>query len=302
MHKTDFKIFVNADDYGISKIVSESILHSIDFGIVNAVSIIPNGFFFKEGVDLLFGRDLSRISIHLNIVEAFPISDASKVELLTGSDGLLYHSPLTLWSKWLKMSRIHKHELENQIRYEFKQQIDVVMDSKISKLGIPVGIDSHQHIHLLPFVQPIMIDLLSNYQISYLRAAKEPVYSLNKVFANPHQYVKLLAFNHYSKRLKRLVESSSCRFVLPDQLFGAFMSGSLELDNFKAIGQYLRIQNGVGLHEIICHPGQSDQSESALWSNKPNFKEFYLSEKRANERSALTSAALISLFNELDQS
>ena len=43
-------LFINADDYGLSRGINNGILECAKYGIVNGISIVPNGYAFKDGI------------------------------------------------------------------------------------------------------------------------------------------------------------------------------------------------------------------------------------------------------------
>ena len=88
-------IYINADDFGLSKGINKGIIDCINKGCLNSVSIIPNGKCTLEGIKKLNLQKLKKISIHLNLNEFAPISNIKKVKKIT-SNNKLFISPLKL--------------------------------------------------------------------------------------------------------------------------------------------------------------------------------------------------------------
>ena len=67
------RIRVHADDFGVSRGVSDAILQCIDEGPVEGTSIIANGAAFDYAVAALRARPRVAISVHLNLIEGQPV-------------------------------------------------------------------------------------------------------------------------------------------------------------------------------------------------------------------------------------
>ena len=64
-------LFINADDYGLSRGINNGILECAKYGIVNGISIVPNGYAFNDGIKKIPSKKIKKISIHVNLVELF---------------------------------------------------------------------------------------------------------------------------------------------------------------------------------------------------------------------------------------
>ena len=89
-------LFINADDYGLSQGINNGILECAKFGIVNGISIVPNGYAFKDGIRKIPQKKIKKISIHINIVELKPVSKINKINKIINKDKELNLSPLKL--------------------------------------------------------------------------------------------------------------------------------------------------------------------------------------------------------------
>ena len=78
-------IYFCADDYGVSKVSNCHIEECIKNGVLNKVSVLPNGE-TTEFVQRLQGENVV-LSLHLNLVEGYPISKAEDVNLLITEKG-----------------------------------------------------------------------------------------------------------------------------------------------------------------------------------------------------------------------
>ena len=151
-------LFINADDYGLSKGINNGVIDCIKHGIVNGISIVPNGYAFKDGLKKIPSKKIKKISIHLNLVELQPISPIDKIRKIINQNNELNLNPFKLLFINFFYTKNKKKLISNQIEIEIENQIKKVLN-KINKKKYIIGIDSHYHIHVLPIVFKIIIKL-----------------------------------------------------------------------------------------------------------------------------------------------
>ena len=204
----------HADDYGLFPEQSKRILHCMEHGALNGVSIMPNSPYLQECMQMLAeasapqrtsasskdsgfsgGTDvpesdtirsaagLSRphppifLTIHLNLVEGKALSPRHKVSSLTDPDGIFHPS----FGKLLLVSCVPvlRGRFLRQIRTEFRYQIrrckPYFDDPAFCQ---KIRLDSHVHFHMIPVVFDAMIQAakLEDLHPSYIRIPKEPVF------------------------------------------------------------------------------------------------------------------------------
>ena len=215
MHSNEpVQVEFHADDYGLFPEQSKRILHCMEHGALNGVSIMPNSPYLQECMQMLaeacatrkksasltdaaFSNDthfpesdnnrsdaeLSRLAppvsltIHLNLVEGKALSPRYKVSLLTDPDGVFRPS----FGKLLVVSCIPilRGRFLRQIRTEFHHQIrrckPYFDDPAFCQ---KIRLDSHVHFHMIPVVFDAMIQAakLEDLHPSYIRIPKEPVF------------------------------------------------------------------------------------------------------------------------------
>ena len=163
-------IYFCADDYGISKSSNTRIEECLKKGVLNKISVLPNGDVsdFKER---LLGENI-KLSLHLNLVEGCPLSKKEDVSLLVTDKGFFKHSFIGLFFLSLFGNR---RLLEKQLYNEIKAQIDFWKN----KMGehTPILIDSHQHTHMIPVVADALFEVIGEqkWQPEYIRDSREPM-------------------------------------------------------------------------------------------------------------------------------
>ena len=101
-------IYFCADDYGVSPKSNTRIETCIETGVLNKVSVLPNGD-IKDFKHRLSDKN-AEVSLHINLVEGHCLADAKEVSLLASEDGIFRHTFVGLF--FLSVSNKRK-ELEN---------------------------------------------------------------------------------------------------------------------------------------------------------------------------------------------
>uniref|UniRef100_UPI00388F739C ChbG/HpnK family deacetylase n=1 Tax=Methanobrevibacter sp. TaxID=66852 RepID=UPI00388F739C len=135
-------IYFCADDYGISIDGNRRIENCLKNGVLNKVSVLPNGEIsdFKQR---LSGSNTT-LSLHINLVEGRPLSGPNDIDLLISDNGCFKYSFIGLL--FLSISNKRK-EFEKQVYTEIQSQIKFW--KKAMGETISVSIDSHQHTHMI---------------------------------------------------------------------------------------------------------------------------------------------------------
>jgi predicted glycoside hydrolase/deacetylase ChbG (UPF0249 family) len=296
-------LILSADDFGLSRGITDSILDVVRAGALNSVSIVPNGYAFAYAIEEYEKRTNLRLGIHLNLVEGFPVSDPADVGLLVDKHGKLHNSFIGLWLSYASGDAVHKQELRRQVAKELIAQIERVITS--SKRAQPIKVDSHRHLHMVPFVTQVLVDILSKYPQSRLRLPLEPWLGLPEGALRIEPYlaprvVKHSLLNILSKRLR--AELRERHIACNAYFIGTLYTGRM---NEKVVASGLaRVSHRVGHDdqiEILFHPGRALESERSLWSDRTDLFRYYSSNARTKEKEVLEGPALRALLTPVTQ-
>ena len=161
------KYLIVADDLGISNERNKGILESIKNGIVTNTSIMANGPFSKEAIEI-FKKEklLNTIGLHLNLTEGLSISNYNNIKTLVDNNTNKFIGKLNFRYKYNK-GLIKKEEILIEIEAQIKWFI--------SNIGYyPKFINGHQHCHILPDMCYDISCLFKKYHIDYIRIPYEP--------------------------------------------------------------------------------------------------------------------------------
>ena len=275
-------IYYCADDYGISSFSNTRIEECLKNGVLNKISVLPNGDISNFNERLL-GENV-KLSLHLNLIEGYPLSKKEDVSLLVSDKGFFKYSFIGLFFLSIFGNR---RLLKKQLYNEIKAQIDFWKN----KMGehTPILIDSHQHTHMIPLIFRTLMRIIKeeNISVEYIRIPAEPILPFIKspslyLMVSPVGLIKqwLLKFLNFvnQKELKK-ANIKSAAFM------GILFSGRLTEDKINKLLPYYKKQNEN--IEIAFHPGYLENGERPIEGFRPDFKKFYYSKWRREEYNTL---------------
>lgn len=144
------RLIVNADDFGLSEANTLGILLASKTGIVTSTTAMMNMPYIEEGLKLLKDYPNLGVGVHLNITIGKPLTNVNFVDdkgYFLKRNTYPNNNPI-----------VNTNELYN----EYKAQIE-----RFIKLTghLPTHLDSHHHVHMLPYVHDIITRLSKEYNI-----------------------------------------------------------------------------------------------------------------------------------------
>ena len=227
-NKTEIKVIINADDFGYSHNVNACILEAITENRISSATMMANGPAVAEALDMAFRQPQVSFGVHLNLTEFSPLLPSrnhQSVGLVDGDGNFLGNG--------FRQLRPSPRLLE-----ACYQELDQQILSLSEKGLLPSHLDSHHHIHTIPWLMPVVWKLQKKYQIFRMRN------TLN-VYPSPRgdsSRLRLLA-------AKKMWETASV--LLGSRMTQRFSSLQVFLaDPFRA--EFLSASS----IELMCHPGQ----------------------------------------------
>lgn len=245
-------IIINADDFGrhaeINRAVEEGLVH----GCLRSATVMPGGAAFAGAIDIARRHEELGLGVHLTLVDGHPILPPEEIPSLVGSEGDFLPDHTALLKRYLK-GGVNLEE----VRRELAAQLQ-----KIEATGIPIShVDSHQHMHTLPGIIDIVLDLAARAGIRAVRTPRTPLFA--GAFGGLGQLVGRLG-------LSTLARLAACK---------AHRRGLLTPDNFAGIVAGEAVSEGELLHliahlpqgttEVMMHPGMKNDvlQEDSGWQH-----------------------------------
>lgn len=279
-------IYWHADDYGMTPASDRRIEACRAHGLLNSVSIVPNGS-LAEAVAHLQDSGLS-LAVHLNLVEGKALSAPEQIPLLADSDGTFRHSFEGLLRLSLSPQR---RAFAAQVHREIRAQL-LAFTAKLRE-KTPLRIDSHQHVHMIPVIFHELMQVIQEEKLSvaHLRIPAEPVMPFLREISLYHTYK---AVNVVKQAVLNgcwvLIRPEFRRSGISTAVFcGILFSGQMDAERVKKVlPAFYRLAQKRGQPlELLFHPGGVGPGEPFFDEKKKAFHTFYRSEGRALEAQAL---------------
>jgi predicted glycoside hydrolase/deacetylase ChbG (UPF0249 family) len=252
------RLVVTADDVGLHPGMTQGALAACEAGIVTAVSLAAVGRDFAPAVERLpdFSPGGPDVGVHLTLVGERPLSKPERIPSLVGRDGaFLPGYPALAWRSLL--SRLAAAEVEAELRLQIE---------RLLATGLPVvHLNSHQHVHLLPGLFPIVLRLAEEYGIAFVRIPAEPALGSwhPGPWHLPARKAQLAVLNHLGRRARRQL-SESGRVAAPVATLGLVDAGQLTAERLSRALTFVA-DRAAGATELVCHPGLGDGELAAAY-------------------------------------
>ena len=268
------RLIVNADDFGLHAAVNRGILTAHTEGIVSSTSLMAGGAAFDDAVRIARHCPQLGVGVHLTLVGASPLLPVAEVSSLLDEAGDFYGS-YPLFIKRFLRGKIRLAEVER----ELAAQIDRVRMAGIQ----PSHLDSHQHLHVLPGIGGLVLDLARRFSIRAIRIPAEPVAFIGATPATVGRLVGRGGLTMLANLFRQHAAAAGIR--TSDHFFGMLAGGQLTEPALLAILRRLP----PGDSELMTHPGFADESlaDAFRWDYQWDA-----------ERQALTAPAVRALLAE----
>lgn len=235
MAKASIDLIINADDYGYYPCVSQGILAAAKSGAITATGILANNPDLAIQLQWLTGLESVDVGVHLNLTYGRPLTEvmAKKLDSRQGQfpnayamSGLLLAGKITL----------------ADVRTEWRAQIETCQAQNLRFLN------SHEHIHMLPLLFPLVLELAKDYGIQYVRLTQAEwlaPFGLSALVRNTlMQTMQLINQGHLK--------------VKQPLFLGLNRSGKLDYDYLTTMLPKLKPGQS---YELMCHPGHFNPTE-----------------------------------------
>lgn len=267
------RLIINADDFGMSKEISDGIIMTHLEGIVTSTSLMVNMPDAERAVYLAQQIPSLDVGIHLNITEGRPLLPPEKVSTIVNSYGK-FLSNTELIPK-LKKFMVNSHEIEA----EFSAQVN-----KMLEVGIrPTHLDSHHHVHIYPTSALAFKRVAKRFGIRKFRAIR---YYL-PYFSNSDrlEYYNKLAIVSLKNFYKLIIQKFLWHNMISPDYTIIISLLKPSSDSLDVQEQWVRLLKYLpnGVFDAGCHPGNESKysRDKDSWSNR-----------RKKELDALTSIAV----------
>lgn len=234
------RLIVNADDFGLHPAVNAGIIEGHRYGVITSASLIASGRAAEEAAHLSRENPSLGVGVHLTLVAERPTLPPDRVRSLVDEDGRMPADHIAFICRYA-LGKIDMSELFA----ECDAQI-----SRVKSLGIsPTHIDSHQHLHVLPGIAPVIAELSRKHHITRLRCPAEDLFFTGGYGAPLSRHIARAGLTASASFARGVFGHSG--LTTPDHFFGMLAGGHMSEEHFLAVIRALP----EGTSEVMIHPG-----------------------------------------------
>ncbi len=249
-------LIVNADDFGRHELINRAVERAFNAGCLKSATLMAGGIAFDDAVKLTKKFCRLGVGIHFTLANGNPILPPKEIPTLVTDTGTFHGD----YIKFLKRYLSGKISL-SEIRLELAAQLE-----KILRTGLTLThFDSHQHLHHVPGIIEIVLDLAENAGIKSMRVADTKIF--DGELKNIGQFVGRLGLGSLAKFAAHQAHKKN--FAHPEH-FAGIVAGESVSENFMLnLIENLR----EGTTEVMLHPGTDNKILQDFCRWEHNFEE-----------------------------
>lgn len=253
------QLIVNADDFGLHPLINTGIVKGHQEGFITSTSLMPSAPCWQEAVRLAKENPRLGIGVHLTLVGGVPsVLPKEQVSSLLDDDGL-FLPDYVAFAKRYYSGAVKKAELEAELRAQLERALSC---------GVNIThIDSHQHTHVLPGINSLVLKLSNEYNIIRVRIPKEGYLFTGGFQTGVGRLIGRSGLSFCADMAALRADSLGLRH--PQHFYGMLAGGHL---NAQLIANILR-QLPEGVSEIMTHPGLDSVALGKVFSWQYHWRE-----------------------------
>ncbi|MBR4383972.1 MAG: ChbG/HpnK family deacetylase [Selenomonadaceae bacterium] len=235
-------LIVNADDFGRHELINRAVERAFKTGCLRSATLMAGGIAFDDAIAVAKRNSGLGVGIHFTLANGNPILPPKEIPTLVTPEGIFHENYIV----FLKRYMAGKISLD-EVRSELAAQLE-----KILRTGLTLThVDSHQHLHHVPGIIDIVLDLAASKKIFAMRSSGAKIFdgeldSLGK-------FVGRLGLSSLAKFAAHKAHKKN--FLTPEHFAGIVAGESVD-ENFmlKLID---KLQDGTT--EVMLHPGTDNK-------------------------------------------
>ena len=232
------KLIVNADDFGRHELINRAVEEAVTKGCLRSATLMPGGKAFEDAVKIGKRQPSLGVGIHFTLANGFPILPPGEIPSLVTEQGVFYGNYLAFLKRFAK-GQVNLEE----VRSELSAQLE-----KMKQTGLALThVDSHQHLHHVPGILGIVLDLAQSAGIPALRISHTRLFDGD--LGSVGQLIGRLGLGSLAGYAGR--EAKKRGFRIPDHFAGIVAGEAVSEDYLE--GFIDRLQEGTT--EVMLHPG-----------------------------------------------
>ena len=235
-------LIVNADDFGRHELINRAVEKALNNGCLRSATIMAGGIAFDDAVEVAKKNPALGVGIHFTLANGFPVLPPSEIPTLVDENGIFFENYVVFLKKYLQ-GKISGDEIKSELAAQLE---------KVQNAGINLThFDSHQHLHHIPGIIEICLDLAESAKITAMRVSETKIFdgeldSIGKFIGRPglSSLAKFAAHKAHKKNFKT-----------PDHFTGIVAGEAVDENFLSKLLENLQ----EGTTEIMLHPGTDNK-------------------------------------------
>ena len=146
------KLIINADDFGLSKSITDGIIDGIKFGCITSTSIMVNMPYAKYAVENAVKNNINCVGLHINLTVGKPVLTNNN---LTDDNGVFLYNRKQIDRQDINYSDVYE---------EIVAQINLFEKYSGGKIKLD-HLDTHHHLIDNPVISQAIFDIAKKYNL-----------------------------------------------------------------------------------------------------------------------------------------
>jgi len=235
-------LIVNADDFGRHELINRAVEKALNEGCLRSATIMAGGKAFDNAVEVAKKNPALGVGLHFTLACGFPVLPPSEIPTLVNEDGIFFENYVVFLKKYLQ----GKVSIE-EIKSELAAQLE-----KAQNAGLQLThFDSHQHLHHIPGIIEICLNLAEGAKISAMRVSETKIFDgeLDSI----GKFIGRVGLSSLAKFAAHKAHKKN--FRTPEHFTG-IVAGEAVDENFLS-----KLLDNLpdGTTEIMLHPGTDNE-------------------------------------------
>lgn len=265
------RLIVNADDFGRHELINLAVERAFKNGCLKSTTLMPGGVAFDDAVAVAKRNPGLGVGIHCTLANGNPILPPKEIPSLVTAEGI-FHADYVVFLKRYLSGKISLTEVRAELAAQFE---------KMNRAGLTLThVDSHQHLHHVPGIVKIVLELSEAAGVKAMRVADAKLFDgALKTFG---QFIGRFGLSSLAKFAAYHAHKKN--FATPDH-FAGIVAGESVSENFM-LNLIEKMEDGTT--EVMLHPGTDNKilRDFCKWDH--DFEE---------ELAAVTSPKVLSLLD-----
>ena len=235
-------LIVNADDFGRHELINRAVEKALTEGCLRSATIMVGGIAFDDAVNVAKKNPALGVGIHFTLANGFPVLPPSEIPTLVTEDGIFFENYVVFLKKYLQ-GKISGDEIKSELSAQLE---------KVQNAGINLThFDSHQHLHHIPGIIEICLDLAESAKITAMRVSETKIFDgeLDSI----GKFIGRLGLSSLAKFAAHKAHKKN--FKTPDHFTGIVAGEAVDENFLSKLLENLQ----EGTTEIMLHPGTDNE-------------------------------------------